>query len=1510
MKTRILFLFIAFTMVSVAMPAPLTWTITATVVTAGGTLNPSGAIIIPDGTDTTIFITKDCTVYTYDSLYVNGVKIVGTPASYKFTAVIGDSTLDAYFTRCKLDTAIGGSMTGGIITIDPFQADYDSGAVVTITAPAPEANYSFVGWTGIPNAAFKLSNPLIDTIRSNQTITANYRGTFHSCGCVPGTLDPATAPPTITDGGLWSATTTWLEGIVPTTTDDAIIVNGDLVNMDVDTKVYNMTIQSGGMLNGAFKLESTGGTFTIESNGTFYQNRGSGNKWPQLFTSYVIDANSNYVVTPGASSSMFGAPPYITGNFICYKSGGVLIALSGVTYFEVKGNMTINIPGGGLKLTNNKSAIGCSNIIDIRGNVNVISGYLSAIDNQRMTTNVNVDGNVTVGDASTDAGVATLALTSSALTAGAKRIGVFNIAGDLSFINGAILKSSTGAGTAADEGTINLSGDFSTTELVTEINNTAGMFFAINFVKTGKQTVNLGAPFRFNSANPLTLNDEIAATSNVEFIGGQEWSNVATGSVNGPGQWVVNGSLTLGANDILGGIQAFTLNSGATLTTANANGLDGSFTSPPPPPANILHGSFTSTATAKSTSIRTLTFDGTLVFNGSVAQVTGTLLVAANNLTINNSAGVTLSGNTAVNGTLTMTSGALNLNSHTLTYGASATLAYNGATAQVTGEELPAATPLPNLTINNSAGVTLSGNAAVNGTLTMTSGALDLNSNALTYGASATLAYNGATAQVTGEELLAAIPNLTINNASGVALGGSTTVNDALTFTSGNLTLGANNLTLAGTVSGAAANKCVVTNGAGVVSKNVASRGGIFVFPIAPAAGKYNPVSITNNDTSAQTYTAAVVVGENPVTPADSTTCNRTWSLTKSGSSADQVIFMWYTADKKPSCVVDNCSAWRYDGAQWIDTGGVTTGGAPNTTTVTTSVMSKWTVGSGTLPEPVLSDTITSKTNGLWSDVNTWDTGTVPTALDIVVIRAEDSVAVFTGPASCKNLTVNGIIADTVALTITNELTLSEESFFYLGESLNALPAAAIKDIDSTSTIVLYGAQSTVAETTVGNLYIRTSSGGISFDGNMTIKGNLTCKMSDSSDAIKGTTSTSGSQTHTVKGNVYIQAGTFSAVDVGSASTVGIWNIKRNVLVSGASAAIARFGPFSGGGSAGLGIFNIDSNLTIGSGGRLQAGNSSTAGTGTGIINLKGNLTFTSTANMNSNNPTGPFAINFIGNGVQKQTVIDSMASGISNLNTFSDTVAVGDTVVFANPAKTWGQGSASTNPAGTFVVKGTLKLGTSQITGLQNVEIKSGATVTTGHALGLNGSVTSTGTKTFSTAANYIYNGSVAQVTGTLLPTKVNNLTIDNTSGVFNSQADTVNGLLNLVNGVFGNCTNNVTVDTTHIVYGAGSLCKLWDGVEEIAVAAPREFKLLSNFPNPFNPSTEIRFSVPKDGYATVKVSNMLGQEVATLFSGIARAGQYIPVTFNASRLASGVYFARLQYNGKSLVQRMLMIK
>jgi hypothetical protein len=73
-----------------------------------------------------------------------------------------------------------------------------------------------------------------------------------------------------------------------------------------------------------------------------------------------------------------------------------------------------------------------------------------------------------------------------------------------------------------------------------------------------------------------------------------------------------------------------------------------------------------------------------------------------------------------------------------------------------------------------------------------------------------------------------------------------------------------------------------------------------------------------------------------------------------------------------------------------------------------------------------------------------------------------------------------------------------------------------------------------------------------------------------------------------------------------------------------------------------------------------------------------------------------------------------------------------------------------------------------------------------------------------------------------------------------------------------------------------------------------PDEFALSQNYPNPFNPSTTIRFDIPISSFVTLKVYNIVGQEVATLVNEKREAGRY-KIDFNASNLASGMYFYRL---------------
>lgn len=88
-----------------------------------------------------------------------------------------------------------------------------------------------------------------------------------------------------------------------------------------------------------------------------------------------------------------------------------------------------------------------------------------------------------------------------------------------------------------------------------------------------------------------------------------------------------------------------------------------------------------------------------------------------------------------------------------------------------------------------------------------------------------------------------------------------------------------------------------------------------------------------------------------------------------------------------------------------------------------------------------------------------------------------------------------------------------------------------------------------------------------------------------------------------------------------------------------------------------------------------------------------------------------------------------------------------------------------------------------------------------------------------------------------------------------------------------------------------------------------PVEFGLAQPYPNPFNPSTNIAFSLERDGWADLTVFNLLGQKVADLVHGLTKAGRHT-VVFDAADLAPGLYFCRLQASGATAVQKLLLVK
>jgi PKD repeat protein len=141
-----------------------------------------------------------------------------------------------------------------------------------------------------------------------------------------------------------------------------------------------------------------------------------------------------------------------------------------------------------------------------------------------------------------------------------------------------------------------------------------------------------------------------------------------------------------------------------------------------------------------------------------------------------------------------------------------------------------------------------------------------------------------------------------------------------------------------------------------------------------------------------------------------------------------------------------------------------------------------------------------------------------------------------------------------------------------------------------------------------------------------------------------------------------------------------------------------------------------------------------------------------------------------------------------------------------------------------------------------------------------------------------------------------------------------------------FGDSTTSTLRDPSHTynaegVYtvsltGTGPLGTHTETKTDYIRVIPTAFKLHSNYPNPFNATTTIGFSLPQNEYVTLKIYNILGEEVATLVSERLAAGQYKYVWparssgGDASNLASGVYLCRIQAGDFVKVEKMVLMK
>jgi hypothetical protein len=260
---------------------------------------------------------------------------------------------------------------------------------------------------------------------------------------------------------------------------------------------------------------------------------------------------------------------------------------------------------------------------------------------------------------------------------------------------------------------------------------------------------------------------------------------------------------------------------------------------------------------------------------------------------------------------------------------------------------------------------------------------------------------------------------------------------------------------------------------------------------------------------------------------------------------------------------------------------------------------------------------------------------------------------------------------------------------------------------------------------------------------------------------------------------------------------------------------------------------NLDGNLTIAGNSILNLG----SGTGTTYsvkVNLGGDLAITGSANLRHGNIDNPAKITFTGIG-KTINIANPTGNGSVNGGYINYDVASGGNVTLNSDLYL-----GTTGITRDFVVNGILNIGSKTIIGQGNFIVSYNSTLGIGSAGGIalsgnTGNIQVSGFRSFG-LANYIYNGTTTQITGTGLPADVTGLTINNTAGVSLSKPVAVNTLFNMVKGVFYTSSANTLTINNLVAVNAAESGSYVDGP-------------ISHKVETFDTNVELNFPVGKSG-------------------------------------------------------------
>jgi len=118
-----------------------------------------------------------------------------------------------------------------------------------------------------------------------------------------------------------------------------------------------------------------------------------------------------------------------------------------------------------------------------------------------------------------------------------------------------------------------------------------------------------------------------------------------------------------------------------------------------------------------------------------------------------------------------------------------------------------------------------------------------------------------------------------------------------------------------------------------------------------------------------------------------------------------------------------------------------------------------------------------------------------------------------------------------------------------------------------------------------------------------------------------------------------------------------------------------------------------------------------------------------------------------------------------------------------------------------------------------------------------------------------------------------------------------------------------SATASFTRLIGGTFVIGNLGGVTSVTDEETPRGFALSQNYPNPFNPSTTMRYAIPAASLVTLKIYNLLGDEIETLVNKRQPAGEYA-IHWNPVGLASGLYFYRLQVGGFVAAKKLMLLR